>query len=141
MDFRKNYIINNNTQFEKLFLNTFEENFEDFYRCESLWENVELSEIEKVFASAYRVAVDMMDEEKMEYCQLDNIKKLLENGNVVWSPYAIYRIKTTDDKCPICGASFPHNQLAISRRDNKTAICSTCALQEAIEDMILHDED
>ena len=36
--------------------------------------------------------------------------------------------------CPKCGKEYT-NYPAISRRDNKTEICSDCGLAEALEDM------
>lgn len=35
--------------------------------------------------------------------------------------------------CPKCGTQY-HNPPAISRRDNKTEICSNCGTKEALED-------
>jgi len=42
--------------------------------------------------------------------------------------------------CPICGGPIPNAEHegqysgALSRRDNKTEICSSCGVMEAIED-------
>jgi RNA polymerase subunit RPABC4/transcription elongation factor Spt4 len=42
--------------------------------------------------------------------------------------------------CPVCGGYIPNNERpgaypgAISRRDNKTEICSECGTREALED-------
>lgn len=42
--------------------------------------------------------------------------------------------------CPICGGYIPNNKTpgayvgALSRRDNKTEICSQCGTDEAMED-------
>ena len=36
-------------------------------------------------------------------------------------------------KCPKCGRDCD-SLLALSRRDNKTRICDSCGIQEAIED-------
>lgn len=36
--------------------------------------------------------------------------------------------------CPICKGKFEKNQGALSRRDNKTIICSYCGTIEALED-------
>ena len=35
-------------------------------------------------------------------------------------------------KCPVCGRSFPR-LLALSRVDNKTAICDECGTKEALD--------
>jgi len=37
--------------------------------------------------------------------------------------------------CPVCGAKFQDVAGALSRRDNKTRICSDCGTREAIEDI------
>ena len=37
--------------------------------------------------------------------------------------------------CPKCGKEYT-DYPAISRRDNKTEICSDCSLEEALEDMV-----
>ena len=36
-------------------------------------------------------------------------------------------------KCPKCGRNYDR-LLALSRKDNKTMICDSCGMQEAIED-------
>jgi Zn ribbon nucleic-acid-binding protein len=37
-------------------------------------------------------------------------------------------------KCPKCGKRYAKGKGALSRRDNKTEICSDCGFREAIED-------
>lgn len=37
-------------------------------------------------------------------------------------------------KCPRCGKRYQKGKGALSRRDNKTEICSQCGFNEAIED-------
>lgn len=37
-------------------------------------------------------------------------------------------------KCPKCGKSYAKGKGALSRKDNKTEICSDCGYREAIED-------
>lgn len=47
-----------------------------------------------------------------------------------------------DYKCPTCDGYIPDNENigkysgALSRRDNKTEICSACGTREAIQDLI-----
>lgn len=41
--------------------------------------------------------------------------------------------------CPICKKEF-HNPPALSRKDNKTKICSECGLKEALDIAFGHDE-
>lgn len=38
-------------------------------------------------------------------------------------------------KCPRCGKRYPKGKGALSRRDNKTEICSQCGFNEAMEDV------
>lgn len=40
-------------------------------------------------------------------------------------------------KCPICGQVYT-NHPAISRKDNKTEICSECGVKEALLDFYKH---
>jgi predicted RNA-binding Zn-ribbon protein involved in translation (DUF1610 family) len=48
--------------------------------------------------------------------------------------------------CPTCGGWIPNNDTpgayrgALSRRDNKTEICSDCGLKEALEDYYSREE-
>ena len=37
-------------------------------------------------------------------------------------------------ECPKCNKKYANGRGALSRRDNKTEICSDCGCQEAIED-------
>lgn len=37
-------------------------------------------------------------------------------------------------KCPKCGEIYPEGKGALSRRDNRTEICSQCGFEEAMED-------
>jgi hypothetical protein len=37
-------------------------------------------------------------------------------------------------KCPKCGQQYAKGRGALSRRDNKTEICSNCGFIEAMED-------
>lgn len=44
--------------------------------------------------------------------------------------------------CPLCGGFIPNNQNpgaymgALSRKDNKTEICSACGVMEALEEFV-----
>lgn len=48
--------------------------------------------------------------------------------------------------CPSCGGYIPNNQTpgaypgAVSRKDNKTMICSECGTREALEDLLPKDD-
>ena len=43
---------------------------------------------------------------------------------------------TKTEKCPKCGSNMKHPRVAISRRDNKAAICPPCGTREAAEDLL-----
>ena len=36
--------------------------------------------------------------------------------------------------CPACGGEMNHPFVALSRRDNKTSVCSECGHRESLED-------
>lgn len=42
-------------------------------------------------------------------------------------------------KCPRCGSFFRASMAALSRKDNKTLICSACGTAEAFEDFFGED--
>lgn len=43
-------------------------------------------------------------------------------------------------KCPICGKTY-NTPPAISRKDNKTKICSKCGTEEALLDWIFMEDE
>jgi len=43
--------------------------------------------------------------------------------------------------CPACGGELNHPFVALSRRDNKTSVCSECGHREAWEDLERHVTD
>ena len=42
--------------------------------------------------------------------------------------------------CPLCGQEY-EDYPAISRKDNKTEICATCGIIEALEDFIKYQQE
>lgn len=58
----------------------------------------------------------------------------IKAGKTVETPVTSFRL-AEGTVCPKCGAKFIDVCGALSRRDNKTKICSPCGTQEAIEDM------
>lgn len=58
------------------------------------------------------------------------IHELPEKGSVWKVEYCF----TTNLACPTCGADEPLQ--ALSRKDNKTMICSDCGSKEALEEML-----
>lgn len=60
-----------------------------------------------------------------------------DNGsglNVVYGEDLVVRI------CPVCGAPMSSHP-ALSRRDNKTEVCSDCGTREALADLGMDEED
>lgn len=52
-------------------------------------------------------------------------------------------MKSKEEKwrtCPICGKKY-NNPPAISRKDNKTKICSECGTEEALLDMLFFENE
>lgn len=58
----------------------------------------------------------------------------IQTGRIVHTPVLSFRL-AEGETCPKCGVKFILELGALSRRDNKTKICSPCGLREAIEDM------
>lgn len=65
----------------------------------------------------------------------ENFIDKINRGRVAADMFCLYRKRTNDYKCPVCGASVPDGTEALSRRDNKTEICSDCGLREAFDDL------
>ncbi|GCD12906.1 hypothetical protein [Clostridium tagluense] len=61
---------------------------------------------------------------------------LLKNGNIIDTPVTLFKLGEDKDtnKCPICNKYYI-GMGSLSRRDNKTDICSECGMREAMEDM------
>lgn len=55
-------------------------------------------------------------------------------GRTVDTPMLLFRL-AEGTICPVCGVKFQEVVGALSRRDNKTRICSDCGTREALEDL------
>lgn len=124
-------------QIEKLSLEVLKRNFDDFSKCEDKWVLMDDNSIETlktIFQSLREVVKQLHPEEYYPIYEEEVFLNRLRLGQTVEDMYNVYRVKTTLDKCPICGASIFDGTFAISRRDNKTIICSNCGMKEAIED-------
>lgn len=66
----------------------------------------------------------------------------MENGIYKWdtSSTTHLRIAKKDNTCPLCSEKiigYP----SLSRRDNKTNICSTCGMRQTLEDFIKYQKE
>lgn len=134
----KQYIIDENTIFERISIKRVDEVFEDFSKCEEEWEEVgDFYKIQEIFYRLRKICEQTGNKEGFEYTKTENIKNILETGHKVNDIYYYYRIKTDDMKCPLCGGSFDFSHASLSRRDSKTYICSDCGQAEALNDWII----
>ena len=90
------------------------------------------------FLTNVRITKEIIEEsgENKEFLYLYEEKNALDfikSGRVITTPILEYRLASGKD-CPICHSKFLGIG-ALSRRDNKTEICSQCGVNEALEDM------
>ena len=107
----------------------FEENMNDFAKCEGLWQEIGEGKAFSFIKSAYDISVSMNDER--EYLKEDRAREILDSGELILLPVFWLREKNDNPKCPICGCSYT-DYPALSRIDNKTHICPKCGTKEAI---------
>lgn len=120
-------------KYEMLFETDYLKNFEDFKRCEGLWNDIDENEVKEWFKRAYELSLQV-DENPREYLIWENAIKHLEAGLVIRLPFHFIREKNDLKKCPLCACSYD-GLGALSRRDNETEICGNCGTNEAFEDM------
>ena len=126
-----------NCQIEKLSLKELKSHFDDYSKCEDKWTLMSEDSIEKlktIFKSLREVVKQLHPEEYYPIYEEEVFLNRLRLGQTVEDMYNVYRIRTSLEKCPYCGSSIFEGTFAISRRDNKTIICSNCGMKEAIED-------
>lgn len=123
---------------EYLFLDDLKENFDDYSRCEGLWkvmdEEIPGEKLKKIFASLRKTNEMIRPNEFYPYYEEEVFINNLLLGKTVQDMFRVYRIKTDYEKCPLCGSSIIEGQYALSRRDNKSRICSSCGMKESLED-------
>lgn len=125
-------------QIEKLSLEVLKRNFDDFSKCEDKWVLMDDNSIETlktIFKSLRTVVEKLHPEEYYPAYEEEVFLNKLRLGQTVEDMYNVYRVRTSLEKCPYCGSSIFEGTFAISRRDNKTQICSNCGTREAIEDI------
>lgn len=109
------------------------DNFGNFALCEGLWR--EMSEEDAVLhlSQSYKITVETG--EPRDLLQPEKALPMLAAGNNIRLPLMWLREKNDKLKCPLCGDVLPECP-ALSRIDNKTALCSRCGDKEAIEDYL-----
>lgn len=120
-------------RFEYLPDKVLKDNFGDFARCEGLWREISEEEAVTHLSTSYRVTVETG--EPRDFLQPDKALPLLAQGNNIRLPLMWLRERNDKPKCPLCGDVLPEVP-ALSRADNKTAICSRCGDKEAMEDYL-----
>lgn len=128
---------------EVLHFNTLKEHFEDFSACEGEWKPLDsikpgidsIDYLKTVFAAMRDIVDTMYPGEYYPAYEDEIFINKLKMGQSVEDMYNVYRVKTDFEKCPICGGSIIPHTFAISRRDNKTHICSECGTSEAVQDI------
>lgn len=146
------WTIAQDTEYQVLSGDLFREKFQDFAACEPFWRPVETRKVKALLGglcytpedyqrsilSAYVTMTKQWGKvqsgEFTSYPTEDAAQALLDGGKVVGTPICYLRKVTDKIKCPKCGCSIMEDSPALSRVDNKTAICSACGMQEALED-------
>lgn len=121
-------------EFEKLGRGIFEQQNQDFSQCEELWEPIDAAVVKKFVHSNHETLKMTRPGEDVSFLEWENVEKDLENGRVVELMMMFVRAETNVEKCPLCGSSITEDIGAISRRDNRTPICSVCGRNEAMDD-------
>lgn len=122
-------------KFERLFENILSSKFSNWAACEQDWEEVTEEFVKKDLAAAYTVTCQMQQERP--WLKWENAELLFTEGKIISVPFKYYRAKNLNPKCGLCGCSIMDTPEApaISRRDNKTVICSDCGVKEALDDI------
>lgn len=77
---------------------------------------------------------DLNTAEKMLGIDKVEIEKELLNGNLIKVPFGTLKLANMKT-CPLCTNELKQDLISISRRDNKTEICSECGTEEALEEL------
>lgn len=121
--------------YETLSLSLLTSKNEDVAKCEGLW----IPTTEDSASTICNMTEKMLrteghNGEAAVSFRWENARAAMEKGKALSSLFLIIRKRTNLRKCPCCGASIPEGTQALSRYDNKTAICSDCGTREAFED-------
>lgn len=162
-DQQKQEILNETLEYQKLQLKTrylleidlnnieflpvavLKENFGDYSACENKWRNLKdiittnkapLDFVKERFSTMRKIIEENYPNEYYPIYEEEVFTNALLLGKTIEDMMTIYRIRTNEMKCPLCGASIFGTRYAISRKDNKTHICPDCGLNESIEDFV-----
>lgn len=119
---------------EKLSREQYNSHHQDFGQCEELWTPIALDKAQAFVLSTQRTFESTRPNEDVSFLDWPHVKEALDAGRVVSLLPLLIRQVTDEKKCPLCGSSIPAGTEALSRRNNKTTICSSCALTEAMDE-------
>lgn len=129
---------------ERLRIKTFLIKNKDFKACESDWEDcpeyLTLDLLKTRYEEDIKIASKHTPSVNLTEYPWEDVANRLMAGKTASDTLYIYRTKTSDPKCPNCGSSYQKGLHALSRRDNKTRICSDCGVVEAFQDFKRHSQ-
>lgn len=76
---------------------------------------------------------------KAEHFEEEYVKEQLTKGKVLYTPMLLIRGVIGAEVCPLCGATFETGMGALSRKDNKTVLCSECGIEEAVREYFVEN--
>lgn len=136
----KNFVKLDLKHIEVLSFDVIKRNFNNFAKCESEWELLNVDDPIECLKGRFKIMRDIIEAtHPHEYCPYYDEEVFINNlllGKTIEDMFNVYRIRTDLDKCPLCGSSLYGMKYALSRRDNITHICSECGEKEAYEDML-----
>ena len=138
--------------YQFLAYDTLQKKFGDFAACEGFWRPMATQKLEALVGALQFTPPDYQKgilsaylTTKQEWHRIEAgegpgvtvegaAKALLDDGKVIMTPLCAMRKVTDLAKCPKCGCSIPEHTAALSRYDNKTYICASCGMAEALGD-------
>lgn len=124
----------NKMNLEKLGRGYYDEQNQDFTKCEELWSPIDADKVQRFVKSNQETLTLTRPGEDVSFLDWENVEKALDNGRVIELMMMFVRKQTDLDKCPLCGSSIEEEVGSLSRRDNQTYICSICGENEARDD-------
>ena len=138
--------------YQFLAYDTLQKKYGDFSACEGFWRPMEPRKLEALLGALQFTPPDFQKDILSAYLTMkqewhrieagegpgvtveEAAKALLDDGKVITTPLCAMRKVTDLEKCPKCGCSIPEHTAALSRYDNKTKICASCGMAEALGD-------
>lgn len=126
----------------------FQLQFHDFHASERFWRPLCEQNLQATVSELHDAPKELQTKVFSDYAvtlQIENPQgngisvetaamELLSHGNIVAIPSGFIRKVLSRPKCPKCGNNIMDLVPPISRIDNKTLICSSCAMEEAMDD-------